>query len=370
MVPVSVARWALRRARLAERLVRANLGRLATPLKVNLCLTYWCQYRCKTCNIWLRKPTDELSTAELSRFVQKNTEVSWLDVTGGEIFLRKDAGDFLAEVATTWRRLAVLHFPTNGFQTDTIVKAVERIARLKSGAELVVTVSVDGDESLNDEIRGIRGGFRHQMRTFNRLRQIPGVRVVLGMTLSRYNADALEKTFRACESACPGLRGGDFHVNVAQVSGHYYGNEGEAERLVPDRGMVVDALRRYRALAGMALSLRGQLERAYLRGLVRYLDTGRTPMRCHALRSSCFVDPWGTVYPCITWDRPVGSLRDHGMALGGVWASREAASLQGEIWNGNCPQCWTACEAYQSILGNLLRRRDGGARARPPGVPG
>ena len=92
----------VRRARLAERLVRANVGRLATPLKINLCLTYWCQYRCKTCNIWQRKPTDELSTAELSRFVQNNTEVSWLDVTGGEIFLRRDAGDFLAEVATTW----------------------------------------------------------------------------------------------------------------------------------------------------------------------------------------------------------------------------------------------------------------------------
>ena len=368
MLPI--AKLAVRRVGLAERLVRANVGRLTRPLKVNFCLTYWCQYRCKTCNIWQRKPADELTTAELSRFVQSNTDVSWLDVTGGEIFLRKDVGDFLAAVVTTWRRLAVLHFPTNGFQTDTIVRVVEQIARIKSGTELVVTVSVDGDEDLNDEIRGISGGFRHQMRTFNRLREIPGVRAVLGMTLSRYNADALERTFRACERACPGLGAENFHVNVAQVSGHYYGNEEDAERWAPDRGTVVEALRRYRVLTGMALSLRGQLERAYLRGLVRYLGTGRTPVRCHALRSSCFVDPWGTVYPCITWDRPLGSLRDHGMALGGVWASREAAHLQDEIWKGNCPQCWTACEAYQSILGNLLRWRDGGVRARPRGVQG
>ena len=351
----------LRRSGLASRLCAANVKRLSTPLKVNLCLTYWCQYRCKTCNIWQRRPVDELSTRELSRFVERNTDVRWLDVTGGEIFLRKDVGDFLSAVVATWRRLAVLHFPTNGFQTDTIVGVVKRIARIKGGAELVVTVSVDGDEDLNDTIRGIRGGFRHQTRTFSRLREIPGVQAVLGMTLSRYNAGALEKTFRACERACPGLRGDDFHVNVAQVSGHYYGNEGEAERLAPDRGTVVEALRRYRALAGMALSLRGQLERAYLRGLVRYLDTGRTPVRCHALRSSCFVDPWGTVYPCITWDRPLGSLRDHGMALGGVWAGREATNLQGDIWKGKCPQCWTACEAYQSILGNSLRWWDRGA---------
>ena len=348
----------MRRTRLAARLLRANVGRVATPIKVNLCITYWCNYRCKTCNIWLRKPTDELTTAELARFVQNNTEVSWLDVTGGEIFLRQDVGDFLAAVLTTWRRLVVLHFQTNGFKTETIVGVVKQIARLRGATELVVTVSVDGDEDLNDTIRGIRGGFRHQMRTFNRLREIPGVQAVLGMTLSRYNADALEKTFRACESACPGLGSDDFHVNVAQVSGHYYGNEGDAERLSPDRGRIVEALRRYRALAGMPLSLQGQLEGAYQRGLVRYLDTGRTPMRCHALRSSCFVDPWGTVYPCITWDRPLGSLRDHGMALSRVWAGREAVKLQGEIWKGKCPQCWTPCEAYQSIFGNLLRPWD------------
>ena len=33
-------------------------------------------------------------------------------------------------------------------------------------------------------------------------------------------------------------------------------------------------------------------------------------------------------------------------------------SCRREIWRGECPQCWTACEAYQSILGNLgLRTR-------------
>ena len=78
-------------------------------------------------------------------------------------------------------------------------------------------------------------------------------------------------------------------------------------------------------------------------------------MPCHSLRSSCFIDPWGTVYPCITYDRPVGSLRETGMQLAPIWAGRDARDRQAEIWAGDCPQCWTACEAYPSILGNLLR---------------
>ena len=342
-------------ADLGARLARANVQRLPTPLKVNFCLTYWCQYRCKTCNIWKRRPVDELNTAELLRFVDRNRQVGWLDVTGGEIFLRRDIGDFFAAVVATWKRLTVLHFPTNGFQTDTIVRVAKQVAGAAGPPVLVITVSLDGDERLNDEIRGVRGGWRRQIETFNRLRELPGVHVAFGLTLSRYNVDALERTVEACARDCPGLTIRDFHVNVAQVSDHYYGNQADGGS-APERGATVAALRRWRALGGAsAWSLRGQVESAYMRGLERYLIEGRTPMRCHALRSSCFVDPWGTVYPCITYSRPLGRLRDHGMSLEPLWAAAATKRIQAEIWNGDCPQCWTACEAYQSILGNVLR---------------
>ena len=43
------------------------------------------------------------------------------------------------------------------------------------------------------------------------------------------------------------------------------------------------------------------------------------------------------------------------MDLEPIWRGQEAAELQSEIWNYQCPQCWTACEAYHSILGNLAR---------------
>jgi hypothetical protein len=43
------------------------------------------------------------------------------------------------------------------------------------------------------------------------------------------------------------------------------------------------------------------------------------------------------------------------MDLAPIWKSHEASQLQAEIWRGECPQCWTACEAYHSILGNLVR---------------
>ena len=102
-------------------------------------------------------------------------------------------------------------------------------------------------------------------------------------------------------------------------------------------------------------------------------------MRCHALSASCFVDSWGNVFPCTIYDRKLGSLRDVGYDLRRIWSSDLAVRTQKEIWEYDCPQCWTPCEAYQSIMGNFLvpgrvtnRTPASGAAAHagsPPVVP-
>jgi len=345
----------------ASRVLHANFARLPTPLKVNLCVTYRCQYRCKTCGIWRRRPTGELTTEELLLFVAANRNVAWLDVTGGEVFLRDDLSELFDAIAAQWRKLAILHFATNGFLTDRIVRVTSRL-RAGTAAQVIVTVSVDGDEALNDEIRCVRGGFGRQIETFRALRQLPGVRTVFGMTLSRHNVGRVEQTFLACQRACPPLGYEDFHINVAQRSDHFYGNRDLPSFLAPEEDLR-KALSAYRRRRGSPLTLSGWVESRYVRSLDRFLANRSSPMRCHALRSSCFVDPCGVVFPCITYSRPLGSLREASMSLTHLWKSAAGRDLQRQIWEGECPQCWTACEAYPSILGNLVRKS-------PPTVSG
>ena len=357
-----------RTAHLGAALLGTTVTRPAAPAKVNFCLTYWCQYRCRTCNIWQRKPADELTTDEVLAFVRENPGITWADLTGGEIFLRADIETILDAVVRGWRRLALLHFPTNGFLTDRIVGAVERIAG-RGPARTIITVSLDGDEALNDSVRGIKGGFRRQIETFRALRRVKGVTTVLGMTLSSYNVGRFVETFDACASEIEGLTPDDLHLNVAQVSGHYYDNDG-VEGIRPDPGEVRRELRVYRQRKGVPRSAQDLLERVYLHYMDRFLATGRTPMPCHALRASCFIDPWGVVYPCITYSRPIGRLRDTGMRLAPIWNATATGAVQREIWQGQCPQCWTACEAYQSILGNVLAGRLGAPLDAQPGAAG
>jgi len=51
----------------------------------------------------------------------------------------------------------------------------------------------------------------------------------------------------------------------------------------------------------------------------------------------------------------MGSLRDTGMQLSPIWNADSTRDTQQAIWQGDCPQCWTACDAYPSILGNLAQ---------------
>jgi radical SAM protein with 4Fe4S-binding SPASM domain len=358
--------WPLKVIHAGSRVLQAHAGRLSHPLKINLCLTYWCQYRCQTCNIWKRKPEDELTTDELLRFIAANNCTEWLDVTGGEIFLRKDIEQVLDAILSTWTRLGLLHFPTNGFLTDLIVPITERLAR-RHATPIIVTVSLDGDEALNDEIRGIKGGYQRQVETFRRLRAAR-VRAVLGMTVSKFNASRVREVFDAVRKDVPGITPAEFHLNVAQASSHYYGTD-DASAYAASNDEVAGALDAYRALRGTPWRPADLLEARYLRLLRSFVDTGVTPLPCHALRSSCFIDPWGTVYPCISYGRPVGRLREHGMQLEPIWRGGTATTVQREIWEGDCPQCWTACEAYQTILGNALAPWRRG-RPRPAAAAG
>lgn len=130
-----------------------------------------------------------------------NPRTEWLDVTGGEIFLRSDIEAILDAILRTWTRLVVLHFrPTGSSPTASSAPPADFAASIE--VPIVVTVSLDGDEVLNDRIRGITGGYRRQIETFNRLRA-EGVTVVLGMTVSRFNVDRVDDVFRAVRRDCP-----------------------------------------------------------------------------------------------------------------------------------------------------------------------
>lgn len=339
---------------LLKNIAISNFRRLAFPYKLTFAVTYKCNSKCKTCNIWQKSSVNELCLEEIQHFFKKNNRFSWIDLTGGEIFLRND---FLAIVETILhecKNLYLLHFPTNGLMTDKIVSTVKSILQLKP-RRLIITVSVDGNKEVNDNIRGVSGAWERQIKTFDALYSIRNVEVFLGMTLSLYNFEELEATFKSVKEKCRYISYDDLHINIAHTSSHYYNNTHISLNNIPTAPLIFE-IKRYMKRRSW-ISPVAFLEKEYIKRIEQYLKNGQTPLSCHALWSSCFLDPYGFIFPCTIYDASVGNIRDEEYDLKKLWESARSKELQRIIWDPHCPQCWTPCEAYQSILGSLLSKR-------------
>jgi len=342
------------------KLMRAALaaqrsGRLAAPMKVTACVTARCNSRCRTCRIWEKRPADEMTTGEWDRVFRGLRGTSWLDLTGGEPFLRPDLAEIIASSLEHCRDLYLLHLVTNGL-VPTAPAVVESALAKRPPPLTLVSVSLDGPPELNDRLRGVAGGWARAVETFAALRERRSTRfrVFLGMTLSAENVGAFSEALASVRRVIPDVRAEEFHLNIAQAAA-YYGNEG-GEGITADPGAIARALDEYHGLLGARLlSPVSLLEASYQRLGRRYARSGRCPLACRSLDVSCRIDAQGRVHPCLMWDRPAGDLRDAGMDCAGIWQGRKAEETRAAIRAGSCPHCWTPCEAYQTIVANLTR---------------
>ncbi len=350
---------------LAGRALRSNFGTNPAPFKVTFIVTWTCDCKCRMCNIWQRpKPRDRMTVEEVRLFFRRNPGISWVNLSGGEIFTRPDSTDLVGAVVEECRDLYLLDFPTTGQNTRKVLAGV-RAALDRGVPRLLVTVSLDGAGEEHDEVRRIRGAYGRAVETFRRLREIRrgGFGVYFGVTLSRFNKGALLRIVDRVRQDIPGITERDFHVNLAQESAHYYQNEGMA----PAEAGVLQDMEEFLRRRGSSLHPINLLERLYQKRLRSFVETGRSPVPCRALRSSVYVGPTWQVFPCTMWDAPLGNLRDTGFALRPLWEGAGAARRRDEIARGACPHCWTPCEAYPSLLAQVLRPSS--PMPRPAGTP-
>jgi MoaA/NifB/PqqE/SkfB family radical SAM enzyme len=330
-------------AGLGARILDARL-RPGRPFKVTWMLTDRCDCRCVGCRIWEQKKRRELTAEEIGRALAAAPSVRWLNLTGGEPFLRDDLPEIAAAAHAALPGLVLLDFPTTGQRHEAIVAGCRRIAALGI-PRVYVTVSVEGPPALHDRLRGRPGAFENALKTFAALRFVPGLRCWLGMTLNEQNADTVDEMLAAAREHAPDATFADVHFNVYTVSGHYYANEGAPLKPPPALG---ETLRRaIRARSGSA-NPADLIEAAYLRLLPKYLRTGRSPLPCESVRASVFIDTVGDVFPCTVYGRVLGNLREQ--TLGEILRGAEARDARDVVRRDACPGCWSPCEAFPTIV--------------------
>jgi Fe-coproporphyrin III synthase len=341
---------------LANTAIKSNFVKLDKPYKLNYCITYWCQSRCLTCNIWQIKPKGEMTIEEVREFVAKNPYFKWVELTGGEPFMRGDIVEIAKAFKEGSKELYILTTPTNSLcNQDMVEKKLREILALGI-PRVAITVSLDGYRELHDKIRGIPGNYDRAISMFKRLKELKkeysNLYFVFGYTLSKFNKGEFEKTYQAVKQDIPDIRYNDFHINLAQISSNYYGNA--ADDIKANNPEIVGELEDILKHREFEFGVIPMIETAFTKKLVDYAKTGYSPMKSRSLEASLFMDSYGNVYPSIMWDRKIGNVRNVNYDLSQMWNNDEAKAIRKEIKEGKEPNQWTSCEAYQILTGNVL----------------
>jgi MoaA/NifB/PqqE/SkfB family radical SAM enzyme len=313
----------------------------AFPPKLQLTITYACNSRCKRCNIWKiyqehpEKIKEELSLEHYEvLFKDYGKDLKWLSITGGEPTLHRHLVDIVA-LAKQYGDLEIVSFPTNGLLPSILEERVRQMLAL--GVSPHVSVSLDGLGEVYERVRGIRGGDKKAIESFERLREL-GVDVHFEFTVHPENAEHVKEFLTTFEYAR--------HVKVftfTHTSSSFYSNESNPVKQEELRKIrqALEFIYKWYKVDGW----QWWVEKFHLKLALKFLDKGQV-MPCAVGRGVITIDPYGNVAPC--WFLPsAGNVKEQrlrNIVRSSRWQqlSQRAARLQ-------CPRCWINCFSMPSM---------------------
>ncbi len=291
-----------------------------------IAITYRCNAGCYMCNTWKHpsEPQDELQPKDLEGL----PDMVFTNITGGEPFVREDIDDFIRVIRPKSRRIVI---STNGYFTERIV------ALAKAWPDLGFRVSLEGLPAANDELRGIKDGFDHGLRTLLELKAMGLKDLGFGITVSDRNALDMRELYRLAEG---------LHMEFATAVTHntYYFHKTDNE--FDDKAMII---REFRELIKDLLRT-GRLKnwfRAYFNeGLIEFVRGNPRALPCEVGTDLFFVDPFGRVLTCNGCEFVMGSLKEQ--TFGEIWNSGDAKRAR-QCVAGCTRNCWMIGSASPAI---------------------
>lgn len=320
------------------------------PLNYTFSLTFRCNSRCLTCNIWQKKGVWELTADEWQRvFYSLGKSPYWVTLSGGEPFLRED----LARIVEDLYRISqpkIVTIPTNGILTDKIKKDVQEILDSCSGTRLIINLSLDGVGEEHDKIRGIEGNFAKAMETYKNLRKIKSPNFVLGVhtVISRENVNKFPKL---CDFVLGELKPDSYVTEIAE----------ERVELGTLGKNITPTLKDYKKAVNY---LKQKIKSKKLKGLTRLVQAFRgvyydlageilerktQVIPCYAGVTSVQIAPNGDVWQCCVRADVLGNLKKEGFNFSKIWFSRKASKIRKSIKSKKC-YCPLANVSYTNIL--------------------
>ena len=327
----------------------ANFRMLKNPYKLFVVVTKSCDSACLNCSIWKEEPQNELTLLEYE-LIAKNIgpHLSWLNISGGEPTNREDLIEIIKIFQKNCPNLLILNFTTNGLRIDRLLKTAEYL-NCSSIPIIGINVSVDGPEEAHVKLRGGSNSYQLAIRSLDALRKFKNIKVHASMTLFDQNAHLVEETFQNINKLIPNFSRNEMNLNYSFHSEHFYQNAQDnfLNKNVNNYFKTLD-------IKVWSFSLFMMMKNIYLKKLQTFILDHKNPLPCSALSSNIYISEHGNIYTCTIWNQLAGGLRENSFDISSVLNNSNAKELREKIKKNQCPNCWSPCEAFPSILDNAI----------------
>ncbi len=293
------------------------------PTDMCIITTYRCPMRCKMCNIW-ENPTEkskEITPEEIKRL----PEVKFINLTGGEPFVREDLEDIVEVCFTKAPRVVI---STSGWYEDRVIKLAKRFPQIG------IRISIEGLACKNDELRGHQGGFDKGLRTLLKLKEMGVKDIGFGCTVSNNNSKDMLSLYLLSKSLGMEFATAAFH------NSYYFHKDDNA---ITNTDEVCQNFEELINLQLQEKSPKSWFRAFFNMGLIHYINGERRMLPCEAGHVNFFVEPYGDIYPCNGleskyWKKSMGNIRET-PDFQQIWQSEQAQEVRACV--NSCPKnCW------------------------------
>jgi len=309
---------------------------LGIPLGVQVDLTYRCNERCVHCYLD-HDDHGEMTTVEIKRLLDEMTEagVFILTFSGGEILVRKDFFEIL-EYARALMFCVKL-------KTNAVLIREREAARIRDlGVESIQVSIYSHRPEVHDAITLVPGSLKRSLNAIRFLKS-QGLKVIIANVLMTQNmgdysevralADELEVESTLDPTVTPMMDGNRSTLNLSV-------DNAALKRVFRDASLVGDVDEFCTVSAGQE-------------------EDNLHALPCSAGHTSCYVSPYGDVFPCVQFPLPSGNVRERRFL--DIWRNSDQLNEVRSIRVKDLPTCsrcthvskCTRCPGLAYMEGNM-----------------
>ena len=309
------------------------------PYKVLINLTDLCNSRCNFCDIWKIKPENEINVDNIIKsFDGSEKDIYWLSLSGGEVTLVKYYFELIDRLKKKLPNLKIVAFTTNCLTPNRVVKYAKYIK--DNNLDPLITLSLDGDEKLHDEVRGVKGNYKKCLQTFDMLKK-ENILCHYGITLSSKNYDFVKNDYHNYKDSMKA-------VTFVHSEGIY-----NKENSYDDDEKIIKSLKiidnNFKVSKLYEIN-----EKIHIKLSIKFLENKRNKniIPCDVLNSSIHIMQDGSIKPCMFMNS-IGNIKENNMLS--YLKNDSTLEIKEKIKKDQCPKCWMNCYSPHSIVQSPIK---------------